>query len=130
MSQEQETHGSDSAVVHLTEQTYDELLAAADGVWMVDFWAPWCRPCLAIAPVLEEMARASKGGVTLAKVNVDDHADRAPRIGDLRHIERGTDGQSPPGGQLAERRATTGRFERPRAVPDIGLRHVPCGGGS
>ena len=79
MTQEQESRGSDTAVVHLTEQTFDESLAAADGVWMVDFWAPWCRPCVAMAPVLEELARASQGGVTLATVNVDEHPTLAAR---------------------------------------------------
>jgi thioredoxin 1 len=79
LSHEQESCGPDTAVVHLTEQTFDESLAAADGVWMVDFWAPWCRPCVALGPVLEEMARASKGGVTLAKVNVDEHPALAAR---------------------------------------------------
>ena len=72
MSSQQEHPGSEMSVVHLTEQTFDEALAAAEGVWMVDFWAAWCGPCRAIAPVLEELAQASKGGVTLAKVNVDE----------------------------------------------------------
>jgi len=81
MTQEQEPRGADTAIVHLTEQTFDEALAAADGVWMVDFWAPWCRPCVALAPVLEELARASRGGVTLAKVNVDEQPTLAARHG-------------------------------------------------
>jgi thioredoxin 1 len=81
MSPLQEDRGSETAVVHLVEQTFDEALAAAEGVWMVDFWAPWCPPCRAIAPVLEGLALASKGDVTLAKVNVDEQPALAARYG-------------------------------------------------
>jgi thioredoxin 1 len=79
MSPQQEDRVSETAVVHLTEQTFDEALATAEGVWMVDFWAAWCPPCRAIAPVLEDLALASKGGVTLAKVNVDEQPALAAR---------------------------------------------------
>jgi thioredoxin 1 len=81
MSEQQECGSADSTVVHLTEQTFDEAVATASGIWMVDFWAPWCRPCVALAPVLEEIARASRGGVTLAKVNVDEQPTLAARHG-------------------------------------------------
>jgi thioredoxin 1 len=71
----------DAAVVHLTGQTFDEALTTAEGILMVDFWAPWCGPCRAIAPGLEELAKASNGGVTLAKVNVDEQPALAARYG-------------------------------------------------
>ena len=72
---------SESAAVHLTEQNFDETLVASAGVLMVDFWAEWCGPCRAIAPVLETLARASGGRVTLAKVNVDENPGLAARYG-------------------------------------------------
>jgi thioredoxin 1 len=72
---------ADSGTLHLTEQTFDEALAANQGVLMVDFWAEWCGPCRAIAPVLEELSKASGGRVTLAKVNVDEHPGLAARYG-------------------------------------------------
>ena len=71
----------DAATVHLTEQNFDEALAANQGVMMVDFWAEWCGPCKAIAPVLDAVARDREGTVTLAKVNVDESPALAARYG-------------------------------------------------
>jgi thioredoxin 1 len=68
-------------LLHLDEKSYDEALVAAEGVMMVDFWAEWCGPCRAVAPVLEDLARSSNGAVTLAKVNVDENPGLAARYG-------------------------------------------------
>jgi thioredoxin 1 len=65
--------------IHLTGQNFDETVAARPGLVMVDFWAEWCGPCRAIAPVLEELAEASEGRVTLMKVNVDENHGLAVR---------------------------------------------------
>jgi len=53
-------------VTELDEATFDA--AVAGGPVLVDFWAPWCRPCKALEPVLAEL----EGTVPVAKVNVDD----------------------------------------------------------
>ena len=72
---------ADSATVHLTEANFEETLSRNQGVLMVDFWAEWCGPCKAIAPVLEDLAKESAGRVTLAKVNVDENHGLAGRFG-------------------------------------------------
>lgn len=72
---------ADAAIVHLTEKNFDEALAQHAGVLMVDFWAEWCAPCRAFAPVLEDLARESAGAVVLAKVNVDENPGLAGRYG-------------------------------------------------
>ena len=69
------------AAVHLTEKTFDEAVVANQGVMMVDFWAEWCGPCRAVAPVLEELAKESSGSVTLAKVNVDENPNLPAQYG-------------------------------------------------
>jgi len=67
--------------IHLTDKNFDEVLLATEGLVMVDFWAEWCGPCRAIAPVLEELAAASEGRVTLMKVNIDENHGLAVRYG-------------------------------------------------
>ena len=72
---------ANSETVHLTEQNFDEALSRESGLMMVDFWAEWCGPCKAIAPILEDLAQESAGRVTLAKVNVDENPGLAARYG-------------------------------------------------
>ena len=71
------TNGS---IVHVTSATFDGVVTSERPV-LIDFWAPWCGPCRAIAPVLEEIAQELGDKVTIGKVNVDEHPDLAMRFG-------------------------------------------------
>jgi thioredoxin len=74
-------HGMrESLTLPLTERNFAEIVAATPRL-VVDFWAPWCGPCRAIAPVLEDLARQEAGRVTIAKVNVDEQPGLAQRYG-------------------------------------------------
>lgn len=65
--------------VELTAENFEATVA--QGVTMVDFWAPWCGPCRMIAPVVEELAEDFEGKATIAKVNTDEQQELAVKFG-------------------------------------------------
>jgi thioredoxin 1 len=72
---------SGESVIHVNEGTFDTEVLNSDKPALVDFWAPWCGPCRAIAPVLDELASEYKGKVIVAKVNVDENRKLAGNHG-------------------------------------------------
>jgi thioredoxin 1 len=65
----------------VTEATFDEQVLQSEKAVIVDFWAEWCGPCHAIAPVLEKMADERAEELTLVKVNIDEEQGLAMRYG-------------------------------------------------
>lgn len=69
-----------SKVVTLNADNFDATALAADRIAVVDFWAPWCPPCRALAPAIDALAE-ERPEVVVGKLDVDDHPAIAERYG-------------------------------------------------
>ena len=65
----------------VTTSTFDNEVLESDQPVIVDFWAEWCGPCHAVAPVLDQIAEERATEVKLVKVNIDEEPDLARRYG-------------------------------------------------
>ena len=68
-------------IQHVTDSSFDDDVVKSDVPVLVDYWAEWCGPCKAIAPVLDELAKEYQGKVKIAKVNVDENQEIPKKFG-------------------------------------------------
>ena len=62
-------------ITHVTDESFEPEVLKSDVPVLVDYWAEWCGPCKAIAPVLDEVAKQYGGKLKVAKVNVDENQE-------------------------------------------------------
>jgi thioredoxin 1 len=65
----------------VTDASFEADVVHSSQVVLVDFWAQWCGPCKALAPVLDEIADEYDGKVIIAKVNIDENDQTPPKYG-------------------------------------------------
>lgn len=67
-------------ILELDRNSFDSTIKNASEPVLVDFWAPWCGPCKAIAPILDELAEELSGKAIIGKVNVDNNSEIAQKF--------------------------------------------------
>ena len=68
-------------IQQVSDASFDGDVLKADVPVLIDFWAPWCGPCRAIAPIVEELASEYDGKLKIAKMNVDDNPQTPAKYG-------------------------------------------------
>ncbi len=70
-----------SKPIVIEDSNFDEIVLQAETPVLVDFWAPWCRPCLMVAPILDELAEEYSGRINIARIDVDQNPKTAAKYG-------------------------------------------------
>ncbi len=68
-------------IKHITDASFESDVLQPGSAVLVDYWAEWCGPCKAIAPILDEVAKSYEGKVQIAKMNVDENRDIPAKFG-------------------------------------------------
>jgi len=72
---------SSELIHHVNDASFEAEVLQASGPVMVDYWAEWCGPCKAIAPILDEVASEYSGKLKVSKLNIDDNQGTPPKYG-------------------------------------------------
>jgi thioredoxin 1 len=70
-----------TAIVHVSDTTFDAEVLQSTTPVLVDYWAEWCGPCKMIAPILDDLARDYAGKLKVAKLNIDENQATPPKYG-------------------------------------------------
>ena len=68
-------------IVHVTDANFEQEVLKSLTPVLIDFWAPWCAPCRAIAPIIDDLAGEYSGRLKVVKINVDDNPQTPGRYG-------------------------------------------------
>lgn len=69
------------AVLEVDNASFNTEVIEAEGLVLVDFWAPWCGPCKMLGPVIDQLSDQYEGKIKFCKCNVDDNTDLAASYG-------------------------------------------------